>query len=222
MPALGCALSLPPVNPASGSASLDMPEPVATEVEVVPTVEVQPSLEPPTPDPSQWQTYVNQRLGYSISYPTDCYVGPLPPSCKQQPPDQAPESCRCFFNAQDPMHVVLQAYRGEVGPDTSPLFLTISQQDSEAFNPPAEEDLAGWVADQFSFLQAEFPQEINFEVGGQPALRLELAPSAQAYGSTEVFLRLDQGLLRISAGNALPEANQQLFEQMLASFRVVD
>ena len=104
--------------------------------------------------------YHNDEIGYSFQYPASCTFGPMPGECKQNPPEEMPQECLCFLNAEDPNNVFLQTFQDD-GHSLTLSSLTIAHSEAPAFNPPPEIELVSWLKDNFSEMYNEIPEKPN-------------------------------------------------------------
>ena len=168
---------------------------------------------------SDWHTYQNEKYGYSFMYPTDCYFGQMPSDCKEKPPEERRAACLCFLDSSNPDRVILQAFLGD-GDELSLAQFTISHYDSAVFNPPKGTDLASWINQNFSEIFEDVPDESNMDLNGIPAVRVIHSRSPQSPGYEDVYFLHHDLLFEIKLLAVDIEANVELYDQMLASFRL--
>jgi hypothetical protein len=171
-----------------------------------PTKAVEKPGEPAKDDIADWGTYTNEEHGYTLKYPPDCTVGPLPAACKQKPPEERVPECLCFLNADDPDRVFLEAFtRGKDGLKGAVFSVT-----RLALDPPPGVDLIEYMREKFPHFE-EIPEEPNMEVGGLPAVGLYTPASPMAYSYAEIYLIKDDKLLLIHMQDVDEQANSELY-----------
>jgi hypothetical protein len=167
-----------------------------------------------------WETYTNETHGYSLSYPGGCTVGPLPAHCKASPPEERPDECMCFLNAETPDQLMLQTFIGEKDSLTLATFL-IFQGATPEFSPPADAELIPWMEEHFSNRYEELPKEPNIDIGGIPAARIHTPGSPGAYAYDEVYFIKDTALYMISMVDVENEHNRELYGKILGSIEIL-
>jgi len=170
---------------------------------------------------ADWNTYKNEKHGYSFMYPTDCFYGPMPSDCKGKPPEERRAECLCFLDGENPDNVFIQAFLGD-GEKPSLAAFTVSHHDSDVFNPPPGTDLASWINENFSGKLENIPEEPNMDLGGAPAVRLYSPPSPLAPSYEDIWFFQNDVLLRINLLDVDREINRELYDQILSTFRLED
>ncbi len=114
-------------------------EPPPTLTEVPPADTKTPptmTLLPPTPDlTADWQIYRNGKYGYSFKYPPDCFYGPMPGDCKQNPPEERPPECLYFLDAENPKRVMMQAFLGNAEEGLTLVAFSVTYINTTRHNP---------------------------------------------------------------------------------------
>ena len=168
---------------------------------------------------ADWHTYHNDKYGYSFMYPTDCYFGQMPSDCKEKPPEERRAACLCFLDGTDPDRVFLQAFLGD-GEELSLAQFNVSHYDSAVFNPPKGTDLASWIKRNFSDMFDNIPDGANMDLSGIPAVRVIHPRSPQSPGFESIYYFHNDILFEIQLLSVDHEDNVELYDQMLASFRL--
>ncbi len=163
-----------------------------------------------------WQVYANEKYGYSLKYPQPCLYGPLPGSCKQSPPEERPQECLCYFNAESPEGVSLGTYTGTKSDLTGAAFVVFHSVDVDFYSPPAGTDLVKWLKENFS--QQEIPDEINMEIDGIPAVKVYTPKSPMAYSQEDIYFIKNDKLFFISMLDVDNQDNRALYDKMLFTF----
>ena len=161
--------------------------------------------------------YQNEEFGYSFQYPGTCTFGPMPGECKQNPPEEMPQECICFLNAENPSNVFLQTFQDD-GQNLTLSSLTITHREAAAFNPPPEVELASWLKDNFSELYSNIPEKPNGELGGEPSVEITMPPTPSAYSYQDVFVLKEGKILVVRMLNPTNKGNRALYDQILSSF----
>lgn len=161
--------------------------------------------------------YRNEEFGYSFQYPATCTFGPMPGECKQNPPEEMPQECLCFLNAEDPTNVFLQTFQDD-GHSLALSSITVAYSEAPAFNPPPEVELVPWLKDNFSEMYSDIPEKPNATLGGEPAVEIKMPPTPSTYSHQNIFLIKDNKLFCITLLNPNNEGNRALYEQILSSF----
>lgn len=190
----------------------------AAEEEPTPTPK--PVITPTPDETANWKTFENEKYGYSLKYPSDCFFGPMPVYCKEEPPEERPPECLCFLNGEDPDRVFLQAFTGEKD-NLALASFDVSHYDTPAFNPPAGTDLIQWLKEEFSE-QENIPDEMNTEIDGIPAARVDTPRSPMAPSQQDIYSIKNDKLFRISMLDVDNEDNKELYDQILSTFRFLD
>ncbi len=164
-----------------------------------------------------WNSYKNEKYGYSLKYPIDCSYGPLAGSCKQSPPEERPLECRCFLNGEDPDVVGMQAFIGTKS-DLTLATISISHHSTDVYNPPADVELIDWLKEKFSYL--DIPDEINMELDEVPAVKVYTPQSPGAYSQENIYFIKDNKLFDIYMVDVDNEDNRELYDKIIKSFKV--
>ena len=164
-----------------------------------------------------WQVYENEKHGYSLKYPAPCLFGPLPDSCKQSPPEERPQECRCYFNAENPDEVSLGTFTGTKS-DLTGVSFAISYYSTEPYNPPADTDFISWLKEKFSY--QDIPDEINMEIDGISAVKVYTPFSGMAWSQEDIYFIRNDKLLKISMLDVDNENNRALYDKILFSFKL--
>ena len=176
----------------------------------------------PKDEPSDdWNTFTNEKYGYSFDYPADCTFGPMPPNCKSKPPEERPPECLCFLDSQNPDQVFMQAFLGE-GDKLTLSGINIDHRESPAFNPPAGTELIPWLKSEFSQMHQDIPTEPNYEIDGVSAVRISTPSSPMANSYEDIYFLLDGKLINIKLLDVDNQDNKELYEQILASIQIVE
>jgi hypothetical protein len=168
----------------------------------------------PTDD---WQTYRNEKYGYSFKYPPDCFYGPMPGDCKQKPPEERRPECLCFLNGENPDEVSLNIMIVEADTVSGAPF-HVSHTDTLVFNPPPGINLITWIKDNYYSSYEGILDEQNMELGGIPAVKFYFPKSPMAPSQEEIFFIKEDKLFRIYMIEVENENNRELYDQLLSSF----
>jgi hypothetical protein len=167
-----------------------------------------------------WQFYENENYGYSFLFPAECTFGPMPPDCKQKPPEERSAACLCFLNAENPNEVFLQAFLGEA--ELTLTGFTIAHFETPLYNPPIATDLIEWLQESFKDRLPYIPDEVNSEIDGLPAVRINTPSSPMAISIDEIYLLSDGRLFQIRMTDVDTERNEQFYEQLLSTLQFTD
>ena len=168
---------------------------------------------------TDWHTYHNDKYGYSFMYPTDCYFGQMPSDCKEKPPEDRRAACLCFLDGTNSDRIFLQAFLGN-GDELSLALFNVSHYDSPVFNPPRGTDLASWINQNFSEMFEDIPDESNMDLNGIQAVRVIHPRSPQSPGFENIYYFHNDILFEIQLLSVDNEDNVELYDQMLATFRL--
>lgn len=166
----------------------------------------------------EWLEYRNEELGYSIQYPATCTPGRMPGECKQNPPEEMPQECICFLNAEDPDRVFLQTFQGGEDQNLTLASFTIAHYPTPTFNPPADAELVSWIKTHFSELYVNIPEKPNTQVDGIPAVSINVESYPTANLVQDILFIKDNRLFCITMLNPGHEENQALYGLLLSSF----
>ena len=172
-------------------------------------------LEPTT----EKNIYTNEKYGYTFMYPTDCYFGQMPRDCKEKPPEERRAECLCFLDSTNPDRIFLQAFLGDIDQLSLAQFV-VSHSDSPVFNPPRGTDLASWINQNFSEMFEDIPDESNMDLNGIQAVRVIHPRSPQSPGFENIYYFHNDILFQIQLLSVDNADNVELYDQMLASFRL--
>ena len=164
-----------------------------------------------------WQSYTNEKYGYSLKYPTDCLYGPLPGYCKQKPPEERSRECRCYLNGENPDEVSLGTFTGTKSDLTGASF-SVSHYSTDPYNPPVDADLIKWLKEKFSY--QDIPDEINMDVDGIPAVRVYTPQSPMAFSQEDIYFIKNDKLFKISILDVDNENNGELYDKILFTFSI--
>jgi hypothetical protein len=162
--------------------------------------------------------YKNEVFGYSFQYPTTCTFGPMPKYCKQSPPEERPQECLCFLDAENPKQVFMQAFLGDPERGLSLATFSISSYDSPMYSPLEGVELVSWLEENFPKGSVDLPEEPNAEIGGLPAVELYSSGSPMAPSTREIYFIKDGRLVQVSMLDVEIEENMALYDLILSSF----
>lgn len=166
--------------------------------------------------------YVNEEFGYSFQYPSACTFGPMPKYCKQSPPEERPQECLCFLDAENPKQVFMQAFGGDLEGGLSLATFSISSYDSPMYSPPKGAELVSWLEENFPEGYVDLPEEPNAEIGGIQAVELYSPQSPMAPSYREIYFIKDSRLVQVSMLDVENEDNMALYDLILSSFSWVE
>ena len=167
---------------------------------------------------SNLNEYRNEEFGYSFKYPSACTFGHKPGECKQSSPEERPEECACFLNAEDPNRVFVITFQEGNDRNTTLSSFSIAQYQTPQFNPPANVELISWIKSNFSELYTNIPEEPNMEIDGIPAVSIKVPSSSSTYSSQDILFIKDNRLFYITLLNPTNKGNQILYDQIISSF----
>jgi len=162
--------------------------------------------------------YKNEKFGYSLQYPSACTFGPMPRGCKQNPPEERPQECLCFINAEEANRVFLQSYQGDIEQGFTLAEFSIASYETSFFNPPPGVELVSWLQENFAERYNDIPDEPNTEIGGIPAVAIYSPQSPMAPSLREIYFMKDNRLFQVSMLYVENEDNQALYDQLLSTF----
>jgi len=168
---------------------------------------------------ADWNSYTNEKHGYSFKYPKNCLYGVLPGECKQSPPEERPEECLCFLNAENLDEVSLGTFTGEK-PILSGASFIVSHHSTDVYNPPEGVDLIEWLKEKFITL--DIPNRANIEIGGVPGAKVYVPQSPMAFSYEEIFFIKDNKLFKINMIDVDNENNRELYDKILSTFKFLD
>ena len=168
-----------------------------------------------------WQSYTNEKYGYSLKYPTDCLYGPLPGYCKQSPPEERPRECLCYFNAEDPNSVSLGTFTGTKSDLTGASFVVFHSIYVDYYSPPAGTDLIEWVKENFPYYD-DIPDEINAEIDGIPAVKVYTPFSGMAWSQEDIYFIKNDKVFKISMLDVDNQDNRELYNKILFTFKILE
>jgi hypothetical protein len=172
------------------------------------------TTEQPTDD---WQTYRNEKYGYSFKYPPDCFYGPMPGDCKQKPPEERRPECLCFLDGENPDQVTLGKLIIE-GDTVSGGPFHVSHFDTPVYNPPPGIDLMTWIKDTYYSNYEGILDEQNMVLGGIPAVKISITGSGGGASQKEIFFIKEDKLFSIYMIDVENENIRELYDQLLSSF----
>ncbi len=168
---------------------------------------------------ADWNSYTNEKYGYSFKYPKNCLYGPLSGDCKQSLPEERPEECLCYLNAENPDEVSLGTFTGEK-PILSGASFTVSHHSTDMYNPPDNADLIEWLKEKFITL--DIPNEANIEIDGVLGAKIYIPQSPMAFSYEEIFFIKDNKLFDINMIDVDNENNRELYDKILSTFKFSD
>ncbi len=164
-----------------------------------------------------WQTYRNEKYGYSFKYPPDCFYGPMPGDCKQKPPEERRPECLCFLDGENPDQVSLNIMIIEADTVSGAPF-HVSHFDTPVYNPPPGIDLMTLIKETYYANYEGVLDEQNLDLGGIPAVKFYFPKSPMAPSQEEIFFIKEDKLFRIYMIDVENENNRELYDQLLSSF----
>ena len=184
-------------------------------------VDVPPTEQPAVIEEPEWMTYSNERYGYSFQYPSDCFYGRMPVTCKENPPEDRPPECLCFLDGENPDQVIMQAFIGEKENLALAQF-RVSHYGSPQFNPPPGTDLIEWLGEILVGMDLDIPDEPNLSIDGIPAAKIYSPGSPQAPSFDEIYLIRDDKLLQIQMLDVDNQENSDLYDQLFSTFETIE
>lgn len=197
----------PTVEPTSTARPTEAPAVAPTEAAVEPEKAIEAEI-------ADWETYTNERYGYSLRYPPDCTFGPMPEGCKEKPPEERPPECLCFLDTEDPDRVRLEAFTGEKDSLKGASFSVTRL----AFDPPPGADLIEYIRETIHY--GEIPNEPNAMVGGIPAVRFYAPQSPQAFSQEEIYFIKDDKALKIYMIDVDDKNNRELYDRVSSAMDI--
>ncbi len=168
-----------------------------------------------------WNSYTNEKYGYSLKYPTDCLYGPLPGYCKQSPPEERTQECLCYFNAEDPNSVSLGTYTGTKSDLTGASFVIFHSIYVDHYSPPAGTDLVSWIKEDYPYYE-DIPDEINTEIDGIPAVKIYTPFSGMAWSQEDIYFIKNDKVFKISMLDVDNQDNKELYSEILSTFSFLE
>jgi hypothetical protein len=166
-----------------------------------------------------WNTYKNEKYGYSFMYPTDCFYGAMPSDCKEKPPEERRAECLCFLDGENPDNVFMQAFLGD-GDQLSLAGFTVYHLDSSVFNPAQGTELISWIKENFSEMFEDIPDEPNMEISGIPAISIFYPQSPMASSFEDIYYLQNDILFRINMFDVDNENNKELYDKILSTYSI--
>ena len=164
---------------------------------------------------ADWNSYTSEKYGYSFKYPIDCLYGPFPGYCKQKPPEERSQECRCYLNGENSDSVSLGTFTGTKSDLTGASFV-ISHYSTDPYNLPVGTEFVGWLKEKFSY--QEIPDEINMELDGISAVRVYTPQSPMAFSQEDIYFIKNDALFSISILDVDNKDNRELYNKILATF----
>jgi hypothetical protein len=161
--------------------------------------------------------YKNEKYGYTIMYPTDCYFGQMPGDCKEKPPEARRAECLCFLDSTNPDRLLLNAFLGDSDQLSLAQFV-VAHNDSPVFNPPQGTELVRWINKNFSDMFEDIPGEPNMNLNGILAVRVLHPRSPQSPGFENIYILHNDLLFEIQLLDVDNESNLEFYDQMLSTF----
>jgi len=174
-------------------------------------------LEKDINETDNWQTYENEKFQYSFKYPSNCLYGPLPGYCKQSPPEERPQECRCYLNGEDLNSVSLGTFTGPKDNLNGASFIVFHSIYVDYYSPPAGTDLVSWVKENFP--HQDVPDESNMELDGITAVKVYTPFSGMAYSQEDIYFIKNDKLFSISILDVDNSDNRELYDQIISTFK---
>ena len=174
---------------------------------------------------ADWKTYVNEKYQYSFKYPLECYLGPLPGWCKTILPEERPSECLCRLNETNEDYILLQ---GDISGKGWP-HIEIHHHDTSLHNPPVGIDIITWLKEKSPY-RDDVPEEVNFEMGGIPAVKVHIPgvisdqseTVGQAYSVNVIYFLRDEKLFLIRMLDVDSEGGKEFYNLFLPTFRFLE
>lgn len=177
-----------------------------------------------------WETYTNEKYGYSFKYPPECKYGVWTP-------EVLPTECFCFLNVKDPDDVLLELrYVSEKDKLVSAAFSVrhcsdswdkesdspCSPADFLIHNPPPGTELVSWLKENYKEgLNGDIPDKPNFEIDGIPAVNV-LNEFPLDPPNERIFFIKNYRLFDITLWYVDSESNKELYNQILSTFKFIE
>ncbi len=149
-----------------------------------------PARQPSTPSEG-WETYTNERFGYTLEHPGDATL------------------------LESPQGTGVQISGPLVGNERWPI-LEVSYYDSGFYHPPAGADITQWVT---QFVLAYDEIDTGVDIAGLAAVHLRTEATEQSYAFDEYYVIKDSQLFRISILHTGDREGWDLYDKFLQSFR---
>ena len=164
-----------------------------------------------------WNTYKNEKYGYSFKYPTECFYGQMPSDCKEKPPEERRAECLCFLDGENPDNVFMQAFLRD-GDQLTLAGFRVSHHNSPVYNPPPGTELISWIKENYSEMFEEIPDEPNMDISGIQAVKILSPQSPMAPSYVDIYYLKNDILIRINMLDVNNEVNKELYDQILSTF----
>jgi hypothetical protein len=166
---------------------------------------------------ADWNTYKNEKYGYSFKYPAYCFYGRMPSDCKEKPPEERRAECLCFLDGENPDNVFMQTFLKD-GDQLTLAEFRVSHIDTPVYNPPPGTELISWIKENYSEMFEEIPDEPNMDFSGIPAVRILSPQSPMAPSYVDIYYIKNDILFHIKILDVDNEVNIELYDQILSTF----